>query len=75
MKKKWAPGSRLETHEFQLIFDAKVQGPDLVKTSFAGDVLQFKRFGRLTKFDEKWMPKWSQQIIKIEPLGAHGRVF
>ena len=28
----------------------------------------------VTKFDEKMMPKWSPQIIKIEPLGAHGRV-
>ena len=25
----------------------------------------------VTKFDEKWVPKWFQQVIKIEPLGAH----
>ena len=25
----------------------------------------------VTKFDEQWMPKWSQQVIKIEPLGDH----
>ena len=29
----------------------------------------------VTKFDEKWMPQWSQQVIKIEPLGANAQVF
>ena len=29
----------------------------------------------VTELNENWMPKWSQQIIKIKPLGAHGRFF
>ena len=29
----------------------------------------------VTNFDEKLVPKWSQQIIKFEPLGAHGCIF
>ena len=37
--------------------------------------MQLKRLGWVTKFDEKWVPKWSQKVIKIEPLGAMVQFF
>ena len=60
-------------HIFQSIFDAKNQGPDLVKNEFGMWAVPIEEVGVVKKFDEQWMPKWSQ--IETEPLGAHGQVF
>ena len=29
----------------------------------------------VTKLDEKMVPEWSHEFMKIKPLGAHGRFF
>ena len=33
----------------------------------------FEGFGKVSKYDEKWLPKWIQKVCKMEPLAAKGR--
>ena len=33
----------------------------------------FEGFGKVSKYDEKWVPKWIQKVCKMEPLAAKGR--
>ena len=33
----------------------------------------FEGFGKVSKNDEKWLPKWIQKVCKMEPLAAKGR--
>ena len=44
----------------------------MVKTKFGRSLVAINEVWVVTIFDEKLMAKWFQQIIKIEPLGAHG---
>ena len=49
-----------------------MQRPEMVKAEFGRWRVAIYEVWVVTIFDEKMMAKWFQQIIKIEPLGAHG---
>ena len=65
MRKNGVLNCVLTKLEFQWIFDAKIQGPDLVtKKSLAGDMLQFKRLGLSRKLFKTGCPNGPNKSYK-----------
>ena len=64
MRKSGVLDRVLKKQEFQWIFDARIQGPDLVKTRLVGDLLQFKRFGWLRILMKNGRPNGTKKSSK-----------
>jgi hypothetical protein len=76
MKKKRVQERVSKKHEFSMDFRCQNGRLEMGKMRFAFDACcNLRGWGWVMKFDEKWVYKWRQNVIKIEALGVHGRVF
>jgi hypothetical protein len=75
MKKNDVQEGVLKKHEFSLDFQCQNEKPEIVKVKCLHHACCKLKGCVGHKYDETWVSKLHQKGGRIEPMGAHGRVF